>query len=66
MDIGEPSVLLRLPRSPQGTTNTRFGLTWGLRGGVKRKRHEVCTAVEGVGVNIYDVSSRQEWVHERY
>lgn len=57
MDISEPVTLARLPRSPQKSSEVRFGPVWASRSGVKRKRHEICAAVEGTSVNIYEVSS---------
>ena len=55
MDISSPVVLARLPKPLPDNGKVGFGPTWGLRNGTKRKRHEVCAAVDGVSVNIYAV-----------
>ncbi|ETN41898.1 uncharacterized protein HMPREF1541_03837 [Cyphellophora europaea CBS 101466] len=57
MEISEPVSLARLPRSPQGVNDVTFGSVWGWRSGVKRKRHEICAAIESTCLNIYEAQS---------
>ena len=56
MDIKQPVVLARLPRSLQENSQPQYGPVYGLTGGQKRKRHEVSIAIDGNSVNLYDVS----------
>ena len=48
-------ILVRLPRSPR--TDGRSGVTpvHSFTAGRKRKRNEVCAAIDGESINIYDV-----------
>jgi hypothetical protein len=57
MEVAGPKILATLPRNPQGPTDIKFGTVWGWRSGVKRKRYEICAAVDGNCVNIYEVSA---------
>jgi hypothetical protein len=56
MDLQAPSVLAQLPRPFEATTgSTQIGEVYSLIGSKKRKRHEVTAAIDGEGVNIYNV-----------
>ena len=56
MDLQLPSVLAQLPRPFEATAGTtRIGEVVSLVGSKKRKRHEVVAAIDGEGVNIYNV-----------
>jgi hypothetical protein len=56
MDLQPPSVLAQLPRPLQGLNGrTQLGEVYSLVGSKKRKRYEVAVAVDGEGVNIYNV-----------
>ncbi|KAI5301471.1 hypothetical protein KEM56_001690, partial [Ascosphaera pollenicola] len=56
MEIQAPSVLAQLPR-PLAVSSGRyhFGESAGLAAAKKRKRYEVVAAIEGEGVNVYNV-----------
>lgn len=58
MEIQVPSVLAQLPR-PLAVSSGRyhFGDSTGLAATKKRKRYEVVAAIEGEGVNVYNVRS---------
>lgn len=55
MEIKQPVVLARLPRSMQDQSQHRYGPVYGLTAGLKRKRHEVAIAIDGNSVNLYEV-----------
>lgn len=56
MDLQPPSVLAKLPRPFDSKTgSTQIGEVFGLAGSKKRKRYEVTAAIDGEGVNIYNV-----------
>lgn len=55
MEIKQPVVLARLPRSLQDASQPKHGPVYGLTRGQKRKRHEVSIAIDGNSVNLYDV-----------
>ncbi|KAK5077856.1 hypothetical protein LTR64_003743 [Lithohypha guttulata] len=56
MDIGEPTVLVKLPRAGlTGEGRTQFSQVYGVRDGQRKKRHEVCAAVDSNSLNIYEV-----------
>ncbi|RMD45034.1 hypothetical protein DV735_g207, partial [Chaetothyriales sp. CBS 134920] len=57
MEIGQPVALRKLPRPAYGSGKVQFGSIWTLRPQSKRKRHEICTAVDGDSVNIYDIKT---------
>ncbi|RMZ89443.1 hypothetical protein DV736_g3308, partial [Chaetothyriales sp. CBS 134916] len=57
MEIGEPVALRKLPRPAHGNGKVHFGSIWALRPQSKRKRHEICAAVDGDSVNIYDIKT---------
>lgn len=56
MDLQPPSVLAKLPRPFEAKTgSTQIGEVYSLTASKKRKRHEVAAAIDGEGVNIYNV-----------
>jgi hypothetical protein len=56
MDISAPTLLARLPRTNK-PGNIRFGQVFALRNGLKKRRKEICAAVDGNSLNVYEVSS---------
>ncbi|QKX58308.1 uncharacterized protein TRUGW13939_05430 [Talaromyces rugulosus] len=58
MDLPPPSVLAQLPRPLQASAGrTQIGEVFSLAESKKRKRYEVAVAVDGEGLNIYNVQS---------
>lgn len=56
MEIGEPSLLTKLPRAGiLGDGRTRFCQVYGIRDGQRKKRHEICAAIDSNSINIYEV-----------
>lgn len=56
MDLPPPSVLTQLPRPLQASTGkTQVGEVYSLAQSKKRKRYEIAVAVDGEGLNIYNV-----------
>ena len=55
MEIEEPVALAKLPRPFQTGGRVQFGSVWGIHGQVKKRRHELCTAVDGNSLGIYEV-----------
>lgn len=56
MEIGEPAVLAKLPRAGlTGDGQTRFCQVYGIRNQLRKKRHEICAAVDGNSLNIFEV-----------
>lgn len=56
MDLPQPSVLAQLPRPLQASAGrTQVGEVFSLAESKKRKRYEVAVAVDGEGLNIYNV-----------
>ncbi|QGA14247.1 hypothetical protein EYB26_001900 [Talaromyces marneffei] len=56
MDLPPPSVLTQLPRPLQASTGkTQVGEVYSLVESKKRKRYEIAVAVDGEGLNIYNV-----------
>lgn len=55
MEVSQPVLLARLPRSPLEDGRIRTGQVYGVRAGQKRKRSEICTAVDGESLNLYEV-----------
>lgn len=56
MDIPSPSILTQLPRPLQSSTGkTQVGEVFSLVESKKRKRYEAVVAVDGEGLNIYNV-----------
>ncbi|KAF9892404.1 hypothetical protein FE257_001512 [Aspergillus nanangensis] len=58
MDLQTPSVLAQLPRPLHASTGkTRIGEVYRLADSKKRKRYELAVAVDGEGVNIYNIQT---------
>ena len=55
MELGQPVIQVRLPRSPYEHGTTKIGPVFSIRAGQKRKRQEIYTAVDGDSINIYEV-----------
>lgn len=56
MEIGEPAVLAKLPRAGlSGDGQTSFCQVYGIRDGRRKKRHEICAAVDGNSISIFEV-----------
>jgi hypothetical protein len=56
MELPPPSVLTQLPRPLQASTGkTQVGEVFSLVESKKRKRYEIAVAVDGEGLNIYNV-----------
>lgn len=56
MALPPPSVLAQLPRPLQAATGkTLAGDVYNVADSKKRRRHEVAVAVDGEGLNIYNV-----------
>lgn len=56
MDLPPPSILTQLPRPLQSSTGkTNVGEVYRLAESKKRKRYEIAVAVDGEGLNIYNV-----------
>lgn len=56
MEIGEPAVLAKLPRAGlTGDGQTKFCQVYGIRAQQRKKRHEICAAVDGNSLNIFEV-----------
>lgn len=56
MEISEPVVVAKLPRLQVESGRNLFSTVYSLKNGVKRKRQEICAAVDGDSINIYEVS----------
>lgn len=57
MEISKPQLLSKLPRAGLGDqARSKFCQVQGISHGRTRKRNEVCAAVDGDSVNIYEVS----------
>lgn len=54
MALQAPSLVASLPR-PFSVGRCQFAEVHGLDGSKKRKRYEVAAAIDGEGVNIYNV-----------
>ena len=55
--MGEPAALAKLPRAGlSGEGRTRFCQVYGVRDGQRKKRHEICAAVDGNSLNIFEVA----------
>lgn len=60
MEIAEPTLLVKLPRAgPSEEGSRRFSQVYGVRDGKSKKRHEICAAVDGNSLNIFEVG----WSH---
>lgn len=61
MNIGEPAVLTKLPRAGlSGDGRSRFCQVYGVTNGQRKKRKEICAAVDGNSVNIFEVCCRYQ------
>lgn len=56
MSLQAPSLIASLPR-PFSEGKCQFAEVYGLEGSKKRKRYEVAAAIDGEGVNIYNVGN---------
>ncbi|KIW21104.1 hypothetical protein PV08_01683 [Exophiala spinifera] len=54
MEISAPHPLVRLPRVARPDAATHIGPVFTVRDGVKRRRKEICAAVDGNSLNIYE------------
>lgn len=56
MEITAPHVLAKLPRTSKPDATSFFGNVYGVRdGAVKKRRKEICVAVDGDSLSIYEV-----------
>ncbi|KAH0834410.1 hypothetical protein FOPE_03563 [Fonsecaea pedrosoi] len=55
MEISTPHVLARLPRPARHDANPRFGTVYAVRDGLKKRRKEICVAVDGDSLGLYEV-----------
>lgn len=55
MEISGPHLLVRLPRTARPDASTNIGSVYALRGGLKRRRKEICAAIDGDSLSIYEV-----------
>jgi len=59
MEIVTPIQLAKLPKPAQAEGKAQFGPVYGIRSGVKRKRQELCAAVDGDSLGIYEVGDNE-------
>ncbi|KAI1615125.1 hypothetical protein EDD37DRAFT_629880 [Exophiala viscosa] len=57
MEISAPHLLVRLPRNARSDATTQFGSVYALRDGVKRRRKEICAAIDGDSLSIYEAQN---------
>ncbi|KIY01673.1 uncharacterized protein Z520_01810 [Fonsecaea multimorphosa CBS 102226] len=57
MEISTPQVLARLPRPARQDAVTRFGTVYTVRDGLKRRRKEICVAVDGDSLGLYEIQN---------
>lgn len=56
MEISEPTLLAKLPRAGTSEEGSRkFSQVYGLRDGRTKKRNEVCAAIDGNSMNVFEV-----------
>lgn len=56
MDIGEPTLLAKLPRAgPSEEGSRKFAQVYGVRDGKIKKRNEICAAIDGNSLNVFEV-----------
>lgn len=56
MEIGEPTLLAKLPRAGTSEEGSRkLSQVYGVRDGKTKKRNEVCAAIDGNSINIFEV-----------
>jgi hypothetical protein len=62
MEICPPVGIARLPKPFGENAKCSFGPVWGLKkdSGDKKKRQEICAAIDGDSVNVYNVSVQRE------
>ncbi|EXJ75270.1 uncharacterized protein A1O5_01966 [Cladophialophora psammophila CBS 110553] len=57
MEISTPHVLSRLPRPAKPDATTRFGTVYSVRSGLKKRRKEICVAVDGNSLGLYEIQN---------
>ncbi|KAK4936291.1 hypothetical protein LTR10_022819 [Elasticomyces elasticus] len=57
MEISAPHLLVKLPRTARKDASTQFGSVYTLRDGVKRRRKEICAAIDGDALSIYEAQN---------
>ena len=57
MEICEPVALTKLPKPSQSGGQVQVGSVWALHGQTKKRRHEVCTGIDGDSLNIHEASN---------
>ncbi|EXJ84822.1 hypothetical protein A1O3_05495 [Capronia epimyces CBS 606.96] len=55
MEITAPHLLAKLPRTTKPDATTSFGNVYVVRDGVKKRRKEICVAVDGDSLSVYEV-----------
>ncbi|KAL2406444.1 hypothetical protein ABEF95_015514 [Exophiala dermatitidis] len=55
MELTAPIVLAKLPRTTKPDATTEFGNVYSVRDGVKKRRKEICIAIDGDSLSIYEV-----------
>lgn len=55
MEITPPHVLVKLPRSTRPDANAQFTVVHTNRQGIRRRRKEICAAIDGDSLSIYEV-----------
>lgn len=56
MELSSPIALAKLPR-PGGQDGFHFGTVHAVRDGVKKRRKEICAAIDGDSLGLYEVAS---------
>lgn len=60
MEIGEPALLAKLPRAGTSEEGQRkFSQVYGIRDGKTKKRNEICAAIDGNSLNVFEVRRPQ-------
>ncbi|KIX04268.1 uncharacterized protein Z518_05135 [Rhinocladiella mackenziei CBS 650.93] len=57
MEITAPHLLVKLPRATRPDAAILFGSVHAVRKGAKRRRKEICAAVDGDSLSIYEVQN---------
>jgi hypothetical protein len=55
MEITAPHILAKVPRSTKPDAATSFGNVYTVRDGLKKRRKEICVAVDGDSLSLYEV-----------
>lgn len=55
MEITPPQSLVKLPRSTRPNTAIQFAIVLSNRQGTRRRRKEICAAIDGDSLSIYEV-----------